>query len=601
MVKTEEYYYYKKVNKIFKRYNEIMPQIKAINPQYAKVATVSEWEALNRTKKENCKLFNVKIANNQKCWLLDVSQTTGKPLPQIYKKLSNNTKVPNFQAILDCLVRYSPQPVPVIMQSKLSENQLIFDLVREIIKYNQTSPLVVESASYMVCRHIGIDTSDFTFGYILKLLEFDEILTKLKDTILQDTITKETKVFIGYLDATLSSLQDSDLIYSDSAQQVQDSTEVAITHDIPDINSMYMGLIRKLTNVLPDETINIDKVRKYGYKDQKMIPIGDVAALRLFQEGREVYKLNKDDSEELIQSSEEISKHHGYFGISLEEWYSIQLQEFKKLEQLLTKANTKKVDNQIGKANKTNNTNSTEQNKKNKNNSQTLDNQKWLEVALPNFFKLTGYKYTDMPFFTRQERFEPSPEMLKINMLISHQCAKGITKILNHYKQHRQSHGQNTTYNIKQSVLDTCEYFSHRHILYALSDMFWLEIKVPQSVRIAFNNCYRDYYRKFLKSHGLQKSIKHQKSTKPEKPKKTNLEEQIRGLEAQERINNIQKSLDEINSQNQENLTIEQKGQQMQQMMEVEQVIKIHSIMNDYKALFTRPVLNKKKLLLQEF
>lgn len=41
------------------------------------------------------------------------------------------------------------------------------DLMEEPVKDRNTKEVETESVAYTVCQHFGIDTSDYSFGYIL--------------------------------------------------------------------------------------------------------------------------------------------------------------------------------------------------------------------------------------------------------------------------------------------------------------------------------------------------------------------------------------------------------------------------------------------------
>jgi len=148
-----------------------MEKIKALNPAYTKVASVNTWsKVFGRSLKRSEKAFNIKVANNQSVWLCDVSQTTGRPMPVIYQNLSG--EVEQYQSVLNCLTAFSPQSISNIILA-VCQQQIIFALVREIVRQNLTSETAVEAVSYMVCRHLNFDTDMFTFGYLLELMNYD--------------------------------------------------------------------------------------------------------------------------------------------------------------------------------------------------------------------------------------------------------------------------------------------------------------------------------------------------------------------------------------------------------------------------------------------
>ena len=130
--------------------------------------------------------------------VFDVSQTEGKELPTLgVTRLTGD--VENFAAIYDKLTSLSPVPVEVdicpgeancyfssaenriVLRSGMSQIQTIKTLVHEIAhaklhdaravppeerKQRREKEVEAESIAYVVCQHFGIDTSEYSFGYV---------------------------------------------------------------------------------------------------------------------------------------------------------------------------------------------------------------------------------------------------------------------------------------------------------------------------------------------------------------------------------------------------------------------------------------------------
>ena len=139
--------------------------------------------------------------------VFDVSQTEGKPLPQLASDLTGNVR--QFEAFLEALRRSSPVPVSIeplessmdgyfspekqkiVVRSGMSEVQTVSAAVHEIAhaklhnyekereaaaagtqqeppkkKDRQTEEVEAESISYTVCQYFGIQTGENSFGYI---------------------------------------------------------------------------------------------------------------------------------------------------------------------------------------------------------------------------------------------------------------------------------------------------------------------------------------------------------------------------------------------------------------------------------------------------
>ena len=153
--------------------------------------------------------------------VFDVSQTEGKELPSLgVAELYGD--VPNYQCIYDRLVAFSPVPVSIepiaqsgakgyfsdreqriVLRSGMSEVQTVKTLMHEIAhavlhnaerlqetgkKTRGQKEVEAESVAYVVCRHFGIDVSDYSFGYVAgwsrskELRELHEALNTIRKT-----------------------------------------------------------------------------------------------------------------------------------------------------------------------------------------------------------------------------------------------------------------------------------------------------------------------------------------------------------------------------------------------------------------------------------
>ena len=130
--------------------------------------------------------------------VFDLNQTDGKELPQIHAELTG--KVEDFPGIYDRLAKLSPLPVEqedfpgeakgytsfsenrIVVRPGMSEAQTIKTLVHEIAhaklhnpkdvldetekKKTRQKEVEAESIAYVVCQYYGIDTSEYSFGYV---------------------------------------------------------------------------------------------------------------------------------------------------------------------------------------------------------------------------------------------------------------------------------------------------------------------------------------------------------------------------------------------------------------------------------------------------
>lgn len=127
-------------------------------------------------------------------YTFDVSQTEGDELPSILAKKELTDDVENYEKLLEKLIIVSPVPIIfdeikninakgyyhtkdkiIVIKDGMSQSQTIKTMVHEIAhsilheetdKNKQTKEVEAESVAYIVCQHLGIDTSDYSFGYV---------------------------------------------------------------------------------------------------------------------------------------------------------------------------------------------------------------------------------------------------------------------------------------------------------------------------------------------------------------------------------------------------------------------------------------------------
>ena len=78
------------------------------------------------------------------------------------------------------------------------------DLMEELVKDRNTKEVEAESVAYTVCQHFGIDTSDYSFGYIAGWSSGKD-MKELKSSL--DTIRKTASELITGIEGALQELQ----------------------------------------------------------------------------------------------------------------------------------------------------------------------------------------------------------------------------------------------------------------------------------------------------------------------------------------------------------------------------------------------------------
>lgn len=131
--------------------------------------------------------------------VFDLSQTDGKPIPELTAKelLSD---VEGYQDMIRAVEAISPVPIEleeiagdskgyydreakrIAVQENMSESQTLKTMIHEVAhsklhskeveqdeqmkKDRNTKEVEAESIAYTICQHFGVDTSDYSFGYI---------------------------------------------------------------------------------------------------------------------------------------------------------------------------------------------------------------------------------------------------------------------------------------------------------------------------------------------------------------------------------------------------------------------------------------------------
>jgi hypothetical protein len=162
------------------------------------------------------------------CYVFDVSQTEGDPIPTLANQL--NEGVEDFEKLKGALMAISPVPITfeeipgsangfyapdskrIVVQSGMGELQTLKTMIHEIAhatlghgskddKWDRESREVqAESTAFWVAGMLGLDTSDYSFGYIAGWSK-DREVTELKDNL--DLIKKTADKLVTDIDEYL--------------------------------------------------------------------------------------------------------------------------------------------------------------------------------------------------------------------------------------------------------------------------------------------------------------------------------------------------------------------------------------------------------------
>ena len=281
--------------------------------------------------------------------VFDVSQTDGKPLPQISFSLTGD--VAQYEVFMEALRRTSQVPITIepmepgmdgyfhlekqaiFLREGMSQVQTVCAAIHEMAhsrlhnyekmteladdgitilvpgeKDRNTEEVEAESISYAVCQYFGIETADNSFGYIATWSQGKE-LKELRASL--ETINKTSSELISGIEQHYREIckeQGIDLAADAPAQehpQVPDAAEQALD-EYP----------------MPDESLKEADLKACGYLDGDMLPLSRERAVELCDQDLSVYAIVDGGNAEMLFDREELDTQAPgtMFAVSREEW-----------------------------------------------------------------------------------------------------------------------------------------------------------------------------------------------------------------------------------------------------------------------------------------
>ena len=330
---------------------KIKKEMEKIDPQTQKAIIGKDGKPVTEEKEITIPAFKVVS-------VFDVSQTEGREIPDIAVNMLTGD-VEHYKDVFAALEKTSPVPVGfekieggahgyyhledkrIALDEGMSELQTLKTLIHEIahaklhdIDLNapledlenrpdrRTREVQAESIAYTVCQHYGLDTSDYSFGYVAGWSAGRE-LAELKSSL--ETIRSTAAEIINSIDEHIAELQKAQ-------EQAQTSEVQEIGQDAPPQEQPEIPV--------PDATISIKEMQDYGYSWDGMFPLKQEAAERLFtQDGIEVFRIYEDGTEGAVTSLTDLQEHAekgGLFGVEKETWEA--LHEYNAMKQQLRKS-----------------------------------------------------------------------------------------------------------------------------------------------------------------------------------------------------------------------------------------------------------------------
>ena len=297
--------------------------------------------------------------------VFDISQTDGRPLPQISSTLTGD--VAEYEVFLEALHRTSPVPISfqamepgmdgyfapkkqeIFLREGMSQVQTICAAVHEIAhsklhdyehmteladdgetilvpgeKSRNTEEVEAESISYAVCQYFGIETAENSFGYIAAWSQGKE-LKELRASL--ETINKTSSELITGIEKHYREIckergiqtetQEQDATVSPEVLPPESAPETTPSPAQPKAQRPEYGL------PLPDPTITPDMAEQCGYAVPDMYPLSKDRAMELLEKDAVVFTLYPDKPAEMVFDAEDIVNHDGIFGITCEDWQNI--------------------------------------------------------------------------------------------------------------------------------------------------------------------------------------------------------------------------------------------------------------------------------------
>lgn len=320
----------------------------------------------------------IKIPLYRVVTVFDVSQTEGKPLPQLAENLSGDVR--DYGVFMEAVRQASPVPIIfevmkpdmdgyfnqekklVALREGMSEVQTVSGAIHEVThaklhdyslrqadagkkdaeppkpQNRSTEEVEAESVSYAVCQYYGIQTAANSFGYIASWSK-DKDLPELRASL--ETINKTASGLIEDIDKNLAALQkergktqtaavepEQPAVSAEPEQAVPSEkveSSPAPAEEAAPVSARRENTVEPAPSELadypmPDPSVSIAARDAYGYTKNDMLPLSKERAVELLERDMTVYMLQKDNCAEMAFDKADIDAHSGLFGIAREEW-----------------------------------------------------------------------------------------------------------------------------------------------------------------------------------------------------------------------------------------------------------------------------------------
>ncbi len=324
------------VNKGEKAIRILAPAPYKIKEERDKIDPVTQEIILDRDGNPQKEEVEITIPAFRAVSVFDVSQTDGKPIPQLEAKelLSD---VEGYQDMIHAVEAVSPVPIEmeeiageskgyfdrearrIAVQENMSESQTLKTMIHEVAhsklhnhnkeveQYEQarkdrnTKEVEAESIAYTVCQHFGVDTSEYSFGYIAGWSSGKDT-KELKSSM--DTIRRTASELITGIEEQLEEIRREREV---SQEQTKDSILLIQNDDLSEFSLLDVyGMDRQELMQALSEMAENDKLSIPAYLESKGAWVTEIGN----QDTREYGEYHLDvryntDTEELFDMKEQ--------------------------------------------------------------------------------------------------------------------------------------------------------------------------------------------------------------------------------------------------------------------------------------------------------
>lgn len=321
------------VNKGEKAIRILAPAPYKIKEERDKIVPVTQELLLDKDGNPQKEEVEITIPAFRAVSVFDLSQTDGKPIPELTAKelLSD---VEGYQDMIRAVEAISPVPIEleeiagdskgyydreakrIAVQENMSESQTLKTMIHEVAhsklhskeveqdeqmrKDRNTKEVEAESVAYTVCQHFGVDTSDYSFGYIAGWSSGRDT-KELRSSM--DTIRRTASELITGIEEQLQELQRDREV---SQEQTKESILLIQNTDLSEFSLLDVyGMDRPELMQALSEMSDDDKLSIQAYLESKGAWTTEIGN----QDSREYGEYNLDvryntDTDELIDMKE---------------------------------------------------------------------------------------------------------------------------------------------------------------------------------------------------------------------------------------------------------------------------------------------------------